>query len=112
MLTDRLRRKSTSKKKIQIKAWYRILGTEISSYEEFHRKTVQISEEKDYTRQNENSLDSLACVIVLDEMKVNMQVKKQCLCTNFSFVSDYDSTLIILYTKSKLALRISKFLNL
>ena len=29
MLTDRLSRKSTSKKKGQIKAWYRILGTEI-----------------------------------------------------------------------------------
>ena len=45
-LTDRLRRKSTSKQKIQIKACYRKLGTEISSYEEFHCKTTQISEEK------------------------------------------------------------------
>ena len=31
--------------KIQIKAWYRILGTKILSYEEFHFKTTQISEE-------------------------------------------------------------------
>ena len=45
-LTERLRRKSISKKKIQIKARYRKLGTEISSYEEFHCKTTQISEEK------------------------------------------------------------------
>ena len=28
-----------------IKAWYRILGTEILSYEEFHFKTIKISEE-------------------------------------------------------------------
>ena len=33
MLTDRLRRKSTSKKKIQIKAWYRILSTEMLCYD-------------------------------------------------------------------------------
>ena len=33
-----------------------------------------------YTRQNENSLDSLACMIMLD----------------------YDSTLVIIYSKSKL----------
>ena len=46
MLTDRIRRKSTIKKKIQIKAWYMTLGTEISSYEEFHGKFTQISEEK------------------------------------------------------------------
>ena len=46
--------------KIQIKAWYRILGTEILSNEEFHCKTTQFSEETNYTRQNENSLDSLA----------------------------------------------------
>ena len=39
MLTDRLRRESTSKiRKIQMKAWYRILGTEILSYEEFYCK--------------------------------------------------------------------------
>ena len=60
MRINRLRRKSTSKKKIQIKAWYRILGTEILSYEEFYCKTMQISEETNYTPQNENSLDSLA----------------------------------------------------
>ena len=47
MLTDRLHRKSTSKKKIQIKAWYRIIGTGILSYEEFHSKTMQISEENE-----------------------------------------------------------------
>ena len=47
MLTERLRRKSSSKKKLQIKAWYRILGTEISSYEDFHCKTTQISEENE-----------------------------------------------------------------
>ena len=29
-----------ARKKIQIKAWYRILGTEILSYEEFHCKTM------------------------------------------------------------------------
>ena len=46
-LTDALCRKSTSMKKIQIKPWYRILGTEISSYEEFHCKTKEISEEKE-----------------------------------------------------------------
>ena len=39
-------RKCTSKrKKIEVKAWYRILGTEILSYKEFHCKTMQISEE-------------------------------------------------------------------
>ena len=58
MITDRLRRKSTSKKKFQIKDWYRILGTEISSYEELHCKTKQISEENE-----------LACVTMLDEIK-------------------------------------------
>ena len=48
MLTGRLRRKSMSKiRKIQIKAWYRILGTEILNYEEFHRKTTQISEKNE-----------------------------------------------------------------
>ena len=47
MLTDRLCRKSTSTKKIQIKAWDRIFGTEISSYEEFHCKTTQISEKNE-----------------------------------------------------------------
>ena len=48
MLTDRLHRKSTSKKKkIQVKAWYRKMGTEILSYEEFHCKTMQISEENE-----------------------------------------------------------------
>ena len=40
MLTNRLHRKSTSKKKIQIKAWYRILGPEILSYEEFRGKQI------------------------------------------------------------------------
>ena len=47
MLTDILPRKSTSKKKVQIKAGYRILGTETLSYEEFHCKTTQISEENE-----------------------------------------------------------------
>ena len=47
MLTNRLCRESTSKKKIQIKAWYRLLGTEILSYKEFHCKTTQISEENE-----------------------------------------------------------------
>ena len=48
MLTDRPRRKSTSEKnktKIQITAWYRILGLEILNYEEFQCKTTEISEE-------------------------------------------------------------------
>ena len=37
MPTDRLRRKSTSKtRKNKIKAWYRILGTKILTYEEFN----------------------------------------------------------------------------
>ena len=36
MLTNRLHRKSTSKKKNSNKAWYRLLGTEIFIYEEFH----------------------------------------------------------------------------
>ena len=44
MLADRFQRKYTSKKKIQIKACYKILGTQISNYEEFHCKTAQISE--------------------------------------------------------------------
>ena len=49
MLTDRPRRKSTSKKqkKIQITAWYRILGLEILNYEEFQCKTTEISEENE-----------------------------------------------------------------
>ena len=48
MITDNyLPRKSTSKKKIQIKASYRILATEILSYEEFHFKTTQISEKNE-----------------------------------------------------------------
>ena len=42
MVTDRPCRTSTSKKKIQIKALYRILGKDISIYEEFHCKTTQI----------------------------------------------------------------------
>ena len=33
-----------ARKKIQIKALFRSLGTKISSYEEFHCKTTQISE--------------------------------------------------------------------
>ena len=48
-----------TRKEIQIKAWYRIVGTETLSYEEFHCKT----------KQNENRLDTLACVTMLDEMK-------------------------------------------
>ena len=47
MLTDKLHRKCTSRKKVQIKDWYRILGIEILSYEEFHCKTMQISEESE-----------------------------------------------------------------
>ena len=46
LLTD-FSKKSTSRKKIQIKAWYRIIGAEISSYEKFHCKTTQISEENE-----------------------------------------------------------------
>ena len=47
MLTEKLCRKSTVKKNVQIKAWYMILGTEILSYEELHCKTTQISEENE-----------------------------------------------------------------
>ena len=36
-----------ARKKIQIKPWYRILGTEILSCEEFHCKTTQISEKNE-----------------------------------------------------------------
>ena len=39
-------RKSISKKKIQIKACYSKLGTKTLSYDEFHCKTMQISEEQ------------------------------------------------------------------
>ena len=62
MLTNRLFRKPTSKKKkkIQIKTWYRILGTEISSYEEFHLKLCKSRKKTNYTQQNENNLDNLA----------------------------------------------------
>ena len=60
MLTDRLHRKSTSKKKIQIKAWYRIIGTGILSSEEFHSKLCKSQRKTNYTQQNENSLDTLA----------------------------------------------------
>ena len=63
MLTYRLRRNSTSKiRKIQIKAWYRILGSEILSYEEFHCKLNKLRKSQsktNYIWQNENSLDSL-----------------------------------------------------
>ena len=63
MLTYRLRRNSTSKiRKIQIKAWYRILGSEILSYEEFHFKLNKLRKSQsktNYIWQNENSLDSL-----------------------------------------------------
>ena len=45
MITDSFAENLLVRKKIQIKAWYRILGTEILSYEEFHCKTIQISEE-------------------------------------------------------------------
>ena len=34
-----------ARKKIEKKAWYTILGTETLSYEEFHCKAAQISEE-------------------------------------------------------------------
>ena len=63
MHTDRLRRNSTSKiRKIQKKAWYRILGSEILSYEEFHCKLNKLRKSQsktNYIWQNENSLDSL-----------------------------------------------------
>ena len=56
-LTDILRRKCTSKKKNQLKAWYKILGPEkLQRYEEFHKSQKKTK----YIRQNENSLDSLA----------------------------------------------------
>ena len=47
MLINRLHRKSASKRKeIQIKTFYRILGTVILSYEKFHcSETMQITEE-------------------------------------------------------------------
>ena len=45
MFTNKLRRESTSYKKIKIKTWYRILGTKIQSYEEFHGQIMQILEE-------------------------------------------------------------------
>ena len=58
ILTDRLRRKSTSKtKKAQIKAWHKILGPEIFSYEEFLCKARQ---KKNYTLQHGHSLESVA----------------------------------------------------
>ena len=48
MLTDRPRRKSSIKiKKIQIKAWCRILGAEILGYDKLHCKTTQISDENE-----------------------------------------------------------------
>ena len=47
MLTDRLCGNLLARIKIQIKAWYRILGIEILSYEEFHCKTTQISEKNE-----------------------------------------------------------------
>ena len=47
-----------ARKKIQVKGCYRILGTEIFSYEELHSKTTQISKEKNYTQQNEFNLDT------------------------------------------------------
>ena len=60
MLTDRLCRNSTSKKKTQIKAWYRILGTEILSYKELTVKLRRSQRKRNYTWQNENSLHSFA----------------------------------------------------
>ena len=42
-----------TRKKIQIKAWYRILRTEKLSYEEFHCKATQISEENELYPPNE-----------------------------------------------------------
>ena len=63
MLTNRLCRKSTRKiTKIQIKAWYSVLGTEILSYEEFHCKLNKLRKSQsktNYIWQNENSPDSL-----------------------------------------------------
>ena len=40
ILLDRLYRNLLARKKIHVKAWYRILGTEILSYEEFDCKTM------------------------------------------------------------------------
>ena len=61
MLTNRLRRKPTSKrKKFQVKDWCRILGSEILHYEEFYCNLCQSQRKTNYTRQNENSFDSLA----------------------------------------------------
>ena len=57
MLADRLCTKSTSKKKIQTKAWYRVLGTDLLSSTAKPRKSQR---KTNYTHQNENSLDSLA----------------------------------------------------
>ena len=36
-----------ARKKDPKNVWYRMLGTEILSYEEFHRKTTQMSEENE-----------------------------------------------------------------
>ena len=50
-----------ARKKIQIKAWFSILGAEIMSYVELHCKSTQISQEnKLYSAVSEKSLDSLA----------------------------------------------------
>ena len=45
MLTGRLAENRLERKKNQITAWYMISSTEILSYEEFHCKTMEISEE-------------------------------------------------------------------
>ena len=39
------------------------------SYEEFQCKTMQVSEENELYQGNWKSLDSLACVTMLDEIK-------------------------------------------
>ena len=69
MLTSRLRRKSASKKKIQIKSCYRILGTEVTSYEETTLKLGKSQGKTNYTQQNEISLDSVSCVTMLNKIR-------------------------------------------
>ena len=47
-------------KKFQVKDWCRILGSDILHYEEFYCNLCQSQRKTNYTRQNENSFDSLA----------------------------------------------------
>ena len=73
MLTKRIHRKSTSTKTIQIKSWY-------IRHINYTVKLCKSQRKTNYTRQNEKSLGRLAGVTMLD----------------------YDSTLVIIYSKSKL----------